>query len=55
MLHEDLTNKIIRCYYEVYNILVYRFLEKIYENAVAIKLKEQRDPLCAAGTGRCLV
>ena len=39
MLYEDLTDKIIHCYYEVYNTLGYRFLEKVYENAMMIKLQ----------------
>lgn len=34
MLHKDITDKIIKCFYEVYNILGYGFLEKVYENAL---------------------
>jgi GxxExxY protein len=30
-LHKDLTDKIIKCFYEVYNTLGYGFLEKVYE------------------------
>lgn len=30
-LHKDLTEKIIKCFYEVYNTLGYGFLEKVYE------------------------
>ncbi len=38
-LHEDLTDKIIRCFYNVYNGLGYGFLEKVYENALLIELR----------------
>ncbi|MGB5847123.1 MAG: GxxExxY protein [Ignavibacteriaceae bacterium] len=34
MLHSDLTEKIIKCFYEVYNILGYGFLEKVYESSL---------------------
>jgi GxxExxY protein len=40
MLHEELTNTIIRAFYNVYNILGHGFLEKVYENALAIELKK---------------
>jgi GxxExxY protein len=40
MLHEDLTNKIICAFYNVYNILGSGFLEKVYENAIVIELKK---------------
>ena len=38
-LHQNLTEKIIRAYYNVYNELGYGFLEKVYENAFMIELK----------------
>lgn len=38
-LHQDLTEKIIRGYYNVYNELGYGFLEKVYENSLMIELK----------------
>ncbi len=38
-LHQDLTEKIIKAYYNVYNELGYGFLEKVYENALLIELK----------------
>jgi GxxExxY protein len=38
LLHKDLSEKIIKCYYKVYNTLGYGFLEKVYENALAIEL-----------------
>lgn len=38
-LHQDLTEKIIKAYYNVYNELGYGFLERVYENALLIELK----------------
>ncbi|MBP6686953.1 MAG: GxxExxY protein [Lacibacter sp.] len=38
-LHQELTDKIIRCFYNVYNGLGYEFLEKVYENALLIELR----------------
>ncbi len=40
MLHSDITEKIIEAFYKVYNTLGYGFLEKIYENALIIKLEK---------------
>ncbi len=37
--HEGLTQQIIGIYYEVYNTLGYGFLEKVYENAMMIRLR----------------
>ena len=37
---KDLTEKIIGIFYEVYNELGYGFLEKVYENAVMIELRQ---------------
>jgi GxxExxY protein len=39
MLHGELTDKIISSFFKVYNTLGYRFLEKVYENALVIELK----------------
>ena len=39
MLHKEITEKIINAYYKVYNSLGYGFLEKVYENAMAIELR----------------
>ncbi len=36
--HKDVTAKIIGAFYTVYNTLGYGFLEKVYENALAIEL-----------------
>jgi len=38
MLHEEITEKIISSFYVVYNVLGHGFLEKVYENALAIQL-----------------
>lgn len=37
-LFQDLTSKIISCFYKVYNKLGFGFLEKVYENALLIEL-----------------
>ena len=39
MLHSDITQKIIKAFYNVYNILGYGFLEKVYEKAMMIELR----------------
>ncbi len=38
-LHKELTDKIIKVFYQVYNGLGYGFLEKVYENAMMIELQ----------------
>ncbi len=40
MKYEDITEKIIKCFYNVYNTLGYGFLEKVYENAMMIDLRK---------------
>jgi GxxExxY protein len=40
MKHKELTEKIIKIYYKVYNALGYGFLEKIYENAMMIEFRK---------------
>ncbi len=37
MLYGDLTDKIIKCFYQVYNTLGYGFLEKVYERSMMIE------------------
>ncbi len=37
-LHKDITDKIIKAFYNVYNCLGYGFLEKVYENAMILEL-----------------
>lgn len=39
LLHKELTEVIIKCFYEVYNVLGYGFLEKVYKNALLIELR----------------
>ena len=39
--HSDLTEKIIGTFYEVYNELEFGFLESVYENSLAIALREK--------------
>jgi len=41
MKHRDLTKNIINAAYNVYNALGKGFLEKVYENALTIELKEK--------------
>ncbi len=40
MKHQELTEQIIKAFYNVYNTLGYGFLEKVYENAMYIELIE---------------
>ena len=39
MLYQELSNKIIKAYYNVYNNLGYGFLEKVYENSMRLELQ----------------
>ena len=41
LLHDDITAVIIKCFYKVYNTLGYGFLEKVYENALLIELRNE--------------
>ncbi len=38
LIHEDLTNRIIKTFYDVYNELGYGFLEKVYQNSLVLEL-----------------
>ena len=40
LLYKDTTDKIIKCFYDVYNELGYGFLEAVYENAMCIVLRQ---------------
>jgi len=40
VLHEKITENIIRAFYRVYRVLGYGFLEKVYENAMAVELRK---------------
>jgi len=59
-LHSELTEKIIRCVYEVFAELGPGFLEKVYENALLIRLREiglsavQQVPLAVLYHGACV-
>lgn len=46
MLYADITGKIIHGFYQVYNTLGYGFLEKVYENALAVELSESGLQVC---------
>jgi GxxExxY protein len=40
LIHQELSEKIIKAFYKVYNTLGYGFLEKVYENAMMIELQK---------------
>ena len=40
ILYKDLTNKIIKCFYNVYNELGGGFLESVYEKSISIEFEE---------------
>ena len=40
LLHKEVTEKVIKAFYKIYNTLGYGFLEKVYENAMAIELRK---------------
>ena len=40
MLYSDVTELVIKVFYQVYNTLGYGFLEKVYENSMRIELKK---------------
>ena len=42
--YNELTDKIIKIFYRVYNKLGYGFLERIYENAMMIEFKRESIP-----------
>lgn len=58
LLYADLTERILRCAFEVHTVLGCGFLEKVYENALAEELKamglvfEQQKPLLVEYKGR---
>ena len=39
LMHENLTGQIIKAFCNIYNELGYGFLEKVYENALALELE----------------
>jgi GxxExxY protein len=40
LLHADITDQILGCFYKVYNTLGYGFLEKVYENSLVIECRK---------------
>ena len=40
LLHKEITDKIIKAFYKVYNELGFGFLEKVYENSLFLELKQ---------------
>ena len=52
--HKELTEKIIRIFYRVYNTLGYGFLEKIYENAMMIEFRKEGIPAVAQSSIKVL-
>ena len=40
MKHEEITDKIIKIFYKIYNTLGYGFLEKVYEKAMIIEFNK---------------
>jgi GxxExxY protein len=38
-IHSEITEQIIKCFYNVYNELGYGFLEKVYQNALFLELR----------------
>jgi GxxExxY protein len=41
LLHKELTDGILRTFYDVYNRLGYGFMEHVYENALAYELRKR--------------
>ncbi|MDW8850570.1 GxxExxY protein [Flavobacterium sp. MMLR14_040] len=41
LLHQELTDIIIKTFYEVYNELGYGFLERVYQNSLYLELKSK--------------
>ncbi len=39
--HQELSEQLIRTFFDVYNVLGYGFLEKVYQNAMYLELKSQ--------------
>lgn len=41
LLHREITDAIIKVYYDVYNELGYGFLEKVYQNSMYLELRNR--------------
>jgi GxxExxY protein len=46
MIHEEKSSEIIQCFYRVYNTLGFGFLEKVYENALFLEMKDHGLTCC---------
>ena len=42
MKYQELSERIIKSFYKVYNILGYGFLEKVYEKSLIIEFKKEK-------------
>jgi hypothetical protein len=45
LLYSDITDKVLKAFYTVYNKLGFGFLEKVYENALLLELLEAAEGL----------
>ena len=60
LLHEDVTSRIIKVYFDVYNELGHGFLERIYQTAMVMALTEsglsvaEKAPLAVSFRGVCI-
>ena len=60
LLHEDVTSRILKVFYEVYNELGYGFLERICQSAMVMALRDEglsvaeKIPLAVMFRGVCL-
>lgn len=45
LLHSDLTDSILKTFYDVYNELGYGFLEKVYQNSMYLELLSRASEL----------
>ena len=41
LLHKEITDKVLKTFYQVYNELGFGFLERVYQNAMFYELKAQ--------------
>ena len=41
ILHKEITDKVLKAFYKVYNELGYGFLEKVYQNSLYLELKNK--------------
>ena len=41
LIHEEVTENIIKAFYKVYNTLGYGFLEKVYQNSLFLELRNK--------------